>query len=156
MYRVSKFEWASLLTLVRRLMMKKASGASRGWTTLGTPFKGRKDLATSLHNLWKITFLTLKERIIKSSCNEERKRQSCFCAQITHKEVFSLLRWRLDIAFSTVRFLHFVFFFLSGHASGTIYCPWTVILGLWTVPNVWTVTFILFLLFLIFSKINCI
>ena len=51
----------------------------------------------------------------------------------------------------------FFAFFFPKCVSGIVRCPWTVILGLWIVPNAWTVTFkIFFLLFSVFSKINSI
>ena len=52
-----------------------------------------------------------------------------------------------------LRFLRCVFyvFFYPGRASGTVHCPKAMIIGLWTVPNTWTITFFFFLLFSIFS-----
>ena len=61
--------------------------------------------------------------------------------------------WDILVAFGYCVFcVAFSAFFFPGCASGTVHCPWIVILGLWTMPNVWTITFLLFLFIFNFQQ----
>ena len=77
--------------------------------------------------------------------------------------VFTKTKVRFGYRWNGV-WVFYVFSFFPGCASGTVYCPWTVILDLWTVKKKkreWIVIFHTFknyfaTMFSVFNKISCI